>query len=204
MIEWLYSLDRSVFYFCNQTLANSVFDVVMPFLTDLNQTWYGLSMFAALWLLLMWKGGKKGRILCILLIPLIVMSDQLSSSVIKNLIGRPRPCHEINGIPVLDHIRLLVNCGSGYSFPSSHAANNFAFGTLFSYYYRRWTWAFMTFAAIMGFTRISVGVHYPSDVVGGAILGALCAVFIILLWESIAKEFPFLQISSSRISTTDD
>ena len=204
MIEWLYSIDRLVFYFCNQTLANPLFDAAMPFLTDLNKTWYGLGLFGLLWLLLMWKGGKKGRILGLLLVPLIFMSDQLSSVVIKNIFVRPRPCHELNGMPVLEHIRLLVDCGSGYSFPSSHAANNFAVSTLFSYYYRRWTWAFISFAAIIGFSRISVGVHYPSDVAGGALVGASCAAIIILLWKSISKEFTYLQISSSRISTIDD
>ena len=149
MLDFLYSIDKTVFYFCNQTITNPFFDVAMPFITDLNQNWFGRGLFVVLWLLLMWKGGKKGRVIGLLLIPLIVVSDQLSSSVIKNIIARPRPCHEIDGVPILDHIHLLVNCGSGYSFPSSHAVNNFAAGIFLSYYYRKWTWAFMSFAFVV-------------------------------------------------------
>jgi undecaprenyl-diphosphatase len=203
MTEFLYSIDKSVFIFCNQTIANSFFDLAMPFLTDLNKNWYGLTLFGLLWALLMWKGGKKGRILGLLIIPLIVMSDQLCSNVIKNIFLRPRPCHIVNGIPVVEHIRLLVDCGSGFSFPSSHASNNFAVATLFSFYYRRWAWAWLTFATIIGFSRISVGVHYPSDVIGGALFGAMCAFSIIFVWEDISKRIPPLQISSRRNSISE-
>jgi undecaprenyl-diphosphatase len=192
MVDFLYSIDKAVFYFCNQTIANPVFDVVMPFLTDLNKSVFGQIFFIILWLLLMWKGGKKGRIIGILVIPLIVMSDQLSSSVIKKIVARPRPCHDIDGVPILDHIHLLVPCGSGYSFPSSHAVNNFAVGTFLSFYYRRWTWAFMSFAFVIAFSRLSVGVHYPSDCLGGAIIGALCAVLLIMVWNFLSRNYPIL------------
>src|ERR1051326_15417 len=164
MIDFLYSIDKSIFIFWNQTLANPVTDVVMPFITNINQSTPGLCFLAALWILLMWKGGRKGRIVGILLIPLVVMSDQLSSSVIKKLVERPRPCHDINGVPVLDHVRLLVPCGSGHSFPSSHAVNGFAIASFFSNYYRRWAWAWFTVAAMMSLSRVFVGVHYPSDI----------------------------------------
>lgn len=195
MLDILYSIDKALFYFGNQTIANPVFDILMPFLTDLNKSWFGLSIYASLWILLMWKGGKKGRIIGLLLIPLIFLSDQLSSSVVKKIVARSRPCHEINGIPIIENIRLLVDCGSGYSFPSSHAVNNFAVATIFAYYYRKWMWWFLAYASIIGYSRISVGVHYPSDVVGGAILGGLCGAMIIILWSLVEKYFPRLGIS---------
>ena len=202
MADIFYSIDKSLFYFCNRTLANPVFDAIMPILTDLNKTWYGLSLFGALWFLLMWKGGRKGRVIGVLLIPLIVVSDGLSSGVIKKLFARPRPCHIIDGLPVLDNIRLLVQCGSGLSFPSSHAVNNFAVATFLSYYYRAWTWAFMSFATIIGFSRVSVGVHYPSDVLGGAMFGALFAWILIMLWISLRKNIPLLDFSEPQTKTT--
>jgi undecaprenyl-diphosphatase len=196
MLELLYSLDKSIFHFCNQTIANPVFDVAMPFLTDLNKTWYGRGLFGVLWALLMWKGGKRGRTVGILIVVLLVISDQLSSSVIKKIFERPRPCHTIDGMPVVDNIRLLVDCGSGYSFPSSHAVNNFAVGTLLSFYYRRWTWACMTFASLIAFTRVSVGVHFPSDILGGAVIGAVCAYTVIVTWHYITKLFPGLNFEA--------
>ena len=197
MVDFLYSIDKSLFVFCNQTIANPVFDIVMPFLTDLTQNWFCRILFLLLWLLLMWKGGKKGRIVGLLLIILIVVSDQLSSNVIKKIVARPRPCHDIDGVPILENIHLLVPCGSGYSFPSSHAVNNFAAGTFLSYYYRKWTWAFMSFAFVIAFSRLSVGVHYPSDMLGGAIIGALIAVLLIQIWNILSRKFPVLSLEAN-------
>ncbi len=192
--EILFAADRAVFVFINQTLANPFFDFVMPAVTDWNKSWIGLSLFAGGWLLLMWKGGRKGRILGLLLIPLIVMSDQLSSSLLKMLVHRPRPCHLVNGILPVGSVRLLVPCGGGYSFPSSHAVNNFAFAAFLAFYYRRWQWLLFTYAAVMALSRVIVGVHYPSDILAGSLIGFLCAYVVIGLWESLARQFPVLAL----------
>ena len=201
MGDLFYSIDKSLFYFCNQTLANPVFDVTMPLLTDWNKTWWGLTIFGLAWLALIVKGGKKGRMIGLLLIPLIFLTDQVNSTVIKKIVARPRPCHEINGIPVLEHIRLLVPCGAGYSFPSSHAANSFGVATLLAFYYRRWSWAFFLFASVMAFSRVSVGVHYPSDVLAGGIVGGALAVGVITIYEAIGKKMTWLSV---RDSPTDE
>jgi undecaprenyl-diphosphatase len=195
MAEFLYSIDKAVFFFCNQTIANPVFDAAMPVLTDWNQHWEGRLLFGILWLLLFWKGGKKGRIAALLLIPLIYMSDQLNSNVLKTLFARPRPCHIIDGKMVLEHVRLLVSCGGGYSFPSGHAVNNFAAATFFSHYYRRWAWAYYTYAGLIAFSRMSVGVHYPSDILAGAAIGAMCGTLVVRLRRLAGERFPALSIS---------
>jgi undecaprenyl-diphosphatase len=195
MIDYLYSIDKAVFIFLNQTLANPITDVVMPVLTNLNQTWWGLTLFVIGWLLLMWKGGRKGRIVGFLLILLITISDQLSSTVIKSIVQRSRPCHDVDGIPFVEHINLLVPCGSGFSFPSSHAVNNFAAATFFTYYYRKWWCVFFLFAVAVSYSRIVIGVHYPSDVLGGAIIGTIIAFIVIYWWKLFEARFPFLRIS---------
>ncbi|MDI6766294.1 MAG: phosphatase PAP2 family protein [Bacteroidota bacterium] len=194
MVEFLYSIDKAIFYFCNQTLSNSVFDVLMPAITDWNKSWIGIGFFGLFWIFLFWKGGKRGRTAALLLIPLILLSDQVSSNILKNIFVRPRPCHILDGVMVVENIRLLVSCGPGFSFPSSHAANNFAFAFLMSFFYRKWTWVFIFYASIMGFSRISVGVHYPSDVLGGAALGAVYAFLIISIWKIAAIKFPSLAL----------
>lgn len=203
MSEIFISVDRSLFHFINWTLGNSVFDILMPFLTDLNKTLLGKILAGSIWILLVWKGGKKGRLVAFFLIPLIVLSDQLSSSIVKKIITRPRPCHTIDGVRMVENIRLLVDCGSGFSFPSSHAVNNFAAASYFSYFYRRWTWAFCTFAALVAFSRVYVGVHYPSDIVGGAIIGVMCGILIVGIWKILAKQYPVLQVKVSDDAEND-
>jgi undecaprenyl-diphosphatase len=163
--ETLLELDRSLFYFCNQGLRSWIFDAIFPFITDLNRKPVALVIVGILWLLLLTRGGRHGRIAALLLIPTITVSDQLNSSVLKFLVERARPCQD------LANVHLLVGCGSGYSFPSSHAVNNFAGAIVLAYFLPRWTWAFFTFAFLVAFSRVYVGVHYPSDVVAGAIIG---------------------------------
>ena len=145
------------------------------------------------------KGGKRGRTVAILLIPVLLCADKLSSAVIKELISRPRPCHEINGIPIVQGIHHVVDCGPGKSFPSSHAVNNFAIATLFSYYYRKYTWAFVGWASLVALSRPIVGVHYPSDILGGAIIGVIVAALVIACWIWIARRFfPGLKVDAQR------
>ena len=178
MNDVLLELDRSLFYFCNQGLRNWFFDAILPFLTDLNRKPVALVVVGILWIVLLSKGGRHGRIAALLLIPTIVLSDQLSSSVLKFLVERARPCRD------LANVHLLVNCGSGYSFPSTHAVNNFAAALVLAYFIPRWTWAFFSFAALVGFTRIYVGVHYPSDVIGGAVIGLLIGAVVLIVFRA--------------------
>jgi len=197
----LIAADEKLFHFVNQTLANPVFDWLMPPLTDWNKYPGGIAIFLALWIALMIRGGKKGRIVGLLIVPLILASDQLSSSLLKEWFHRPRPCHEVDGLTAVRQIRLLVPCGSGFSFPSSHAVNNVAFAAFVAYYYRRWSWLLFLYAFLMCLSRVVVGVHYPSDVAGGAVVGFLCAAALIAAWESIARSFPALAIAEpSRTS----
>jgi len=190
--DLLQTLDTAVFHFLNGTLANPLFDVIMPVITDLNRNWYGWVFFAGAWLLLLTVGGKAGRTVALLLIPVIALSDQLSSSVIKKIVMRPRPCHSVGGLPVVEHIRLLVGCGGGFSFPSSHAVNNFAAATMISHFFPRHRAALFTAAGVVAFSRVSVGVHYPSDVLGGMLLGICIAAVCIVGWILVVAHYPAL------------
>jgi undecaprenyl-diphosphatase len=179
--EFLIDLDRNLFYFCNQGLRNWVFDVIFPFLTDLNKKPVALILAGILWILLLTKGGRHGRIAALLLVPTIVLSDQLNSSFFKFVIERPRPCHE------LANVHLLVSCGSGYSFPSSHAVNNFSAAIVLAYFLPKWFWTFFSFAALIAFSRVYVGVHYPSDVVGGAVVGLAIGGAVIIVFRFVEE-----------------
>ena len=181
MLDFLNSLDITLFRFLNGSLSNSVFDFLMPLITDLNKYRIVLVFVGVILLWMLIRGKRHVRIAAVLLIITIVVSDQLSSSVIKYWLERPRPCH------TLQHVHLLVGCGSGLSFPSSHAVNNFAGALILAFFFPRAKWCFFGFAALVAFSRVYVGVHYPSDIIGGAVIGLLCAGSVLLAFIALEK-----------------
>lgn len=164
MIDFLYSLDLSVFYFLNTTISNSIFDKFFPFITNVKH-WY-LS-YVILWSILFFKGGRIGKIASIGIILLIITSDQISSNLLKDLFERIRPCN------ALDNVNILATCSRSYSFPSSHAVNNFAVAFYFYKLYPKLKWILIIVAGIIAISRPYVGVHYPSDIIGGAFIGMI-------------------------------
>jgi undecaprenyl-diphosphatase len=183
MIELLYSIDVWIFFLINHTLANPVFDVVMPFVTDLNKNRPVLALLAVWIGYVVWKGGRNGRITIGLLLVTVIISDQLNSSVLKELFGRIRPCR------ALDDVRMLVNCGGGLSFPSSHAVNNFAAAAVIGQFYPKQRIYWLLFAALVAFSRPYVGVHYPSDVLAGGLVGFGIGSFIVFIWRAVEKKY---------------
>ena len=171
-------IDTAVFYFINVSLANPFFDWFMPFITE-KIHWFPVWGIVIIGLL--WKGGKKGRITILLVIPLIFLSDQLSAHVLKPLFARPRPC------VTLSNVHLLVGLKTSFSFPSAHATNFFALATHFNYFYPKYRWIYFGAAFFVALSRVSVGVHYPLDIIAGGILGAACALFVIFIWRTIEQ-----------------
>jgi undecaprenyl-diphosphatase len=161
-MDFLLNIDTNLFYFINVDLANSLFEDFFPFITDIKN-WYLLILCGLLWCIV--KDGTRGRLFVPAIILAILISDQVSSELIKEAVARPRPCH------TLDDINLLVNCGRGYSFTSSHAANSFMAATFISSFYKKYAWAMYTMAGLIAFSRVVVGVHYPLDIVCGTIVG---------------------------------
>jgi undecaprenyl-diphosphatase len=174
MIESIVALDKQLMYFINVTLANPVCNVVMPIVTS---EWFVRSVLIGAVFAIAWRGGKYGRITALLAILTVILSDQVSSSLIKPWVGRLRPCKE------LEWVNVLVNCGSGKSFPSSHAVSSFAQAVLWSIRYPKIGWLAYPLASVIAISRIFVGVHYPFDVAAGAIIGATCGFIIILIYR---------------------
>ncbi len=163
MTDFLFNLDLQTFYFINHSLVNPLFDKFFPFITEIKN-WY--LTYVILWFILFFKGGRTGKITAIFIIISIVVSDQLSSHFIKDLVARIRPC---NALP---DARTIIPFTDSYSFPSSHAVNNFALGVLLLRIFPRYKWVFLSTAFLIAFSRVYVGVHYPSDIIGGAIIGS--------------------------------
>ncbi len=200
MTEWLYGIDRAVFLFINSTLANPVGDVFWPLITDYDKILVVRIVLVAVWLWLIIRGGTRGRTVAFLLIAVLFFADQLSSSIIKPWVDRLRPCHSTDGVPIVQHLHLLVSCGPGKSFPSSHSVNNFAVATLFGFYYRPIRPYVYGWAGLIALSRVAVGVHYPSDILGGACIGTLVALAVIYLWTQILATYHRMR---PQPSTTD-
>jgi undecaprenyl-diphosphatase len=118
-----------------------------------------------LWLGLIWKGGRAGRQLALLLALTLLVTDQLSSHLLKPWIGRVRPCFVVPGVTA------LIAQSHSASFPSSHAANSFGVAMVLALQFRRWAPLALGIALLSGLSRVYVGVHYPSDMLAGAALG---------------------------------
>jgi undecaprenyl-diphosphatase len=181
LLQWLIQLDVSLFYLLNGKAQNPVLDFVMPILTTLDY-WRIPIIVLAVGLVIF--GKKRGRIVVLLLVLGITLSDQICNSVLKPLVGRVRPCN------VLANVHLLVGCTKAFSFPSSHATNIFTGMSIFSFVYPKLKIGFFVIAALVAYSRVYVGVHYPFDVAAGVALGIACAVTVIVLYQLFSSRFP--------------
>lgn len=170
-MDHLLHLDHQLFFLINQEGQNAFLDWLMPWWRE-KTTWIPLYV---LLLIVAWlKTSPRYFLYFALAVALTVgLADTLSSKVVKPSVERLRPCNDQQVRPAMT---LRVHCGPGYSFPSSHATNHFAIG-VFLYltlglYFRRWRWLFLLWAASISYGQVYVGVHYPVDVLGGALLGA--------------------------------
>ena len=159
----LQTIDITLFRLGNQSLSNPFFDWLMPVVSGNALFMPALLVLAGL---LLWKGGARGRIFVAFLLIALLLGDGLVCNTLKKALARPRPCL------ALDHVMLRIGCTETGSMPSSHAANWFTAAMVAFLYYRRSIWFMLPMALLVSFSRVYNGVHYPSDTLVGAILGA--------------------------------
>ena len=194
LLEQVILLDTHLFYFLNVSVQNPILDFLMPILTNLDY-WRIPILLLAIALLVF--GGRRGRIAVLLLILGITLSDQVCNSLLKPLVGRMRPCN------VLENVHLLVGCSKAFSFPSSHATNIFTGMIIFSFVYPKLKVGLIIVAALVAYSRVYVGVHYPFDVMAGTALGISCAVTIIVLYTLFTTKFPGFGLAE-RVGKDED
>ena len=217
-MTWFESIDTAAFRFVNLRLDNPVCDWLMPFASS-NEFFY--PVVTALCGLLAWKGGVRGRVCVALLLAIVMVGDLGITNTVKRAVGRPRPFMVMEDARVLGHAQNVlagrvedddamaqpsrVNEGSAQnahapregrrpnSMPSGHAANWFAATMVAFVFYRRSLRFMLPLAMLVGFSRIYNGVHYPSDVLAGAILGsgyALGGVWLLdVVWQWLGKKW---------------
>jgi undecaprenyl-diphosphatase len=161
-------LDTDLFLFLNS--INSPFWDDVMWIISARLTW------VPLYLIILWMffrlTGRRVILVTLFVIAAITLSDQLSVHAFKEVFLRLRPCHE----PSLEGLVHIVRgkCGGQYGFVSSHAANcfNIAVFSLLLLRKRWFTVIILLWAALVSYSRVYLGVHYPGDIIGGALLGA--------------------------------
>lgn len=171
MLDKILQLDHQLFYAINTGLSNVFFDMLMPILRN-KLTW--IPLYIAIIILLIKTYKSKGVVLIFTLIVCVGFADYSSASLIKKAVKRPRPCNESS---FKAQVNMLVSCGTGYSLPSTHATDHFAIAVfliiLFQKKIKYISVIFLSWAFLISFAQVYVGVHFPLDVISGALYGTL-------------------------------
>lgn len=185
-MEQLIQIDENLFEMINSGWSNTFFDMLLPFMRK-KENWFPI--YGIIAVLLIYKYKWQGLLFVAIASLTVVATDQISSSVIKPLFQRLRPC---NNQVVFDQINVLTKCGSGFSFVSSHATNHFGFAMIMTFMLNsKFKWIFpvgILWAGLISLAQIYCGVHYPFDVISGAILGVLLAYLVFVIGKYASRK----------------
>lgn len=181
-------LDHQILQLINHDFSNSFFDMVMPYWTDFQRgPVFSFVILPIILITIYFKTRGKGLGVFALGLILLGAVDYVFGRVLKGLIARPRPA-----VSDLDFDVILRGpFFGGYSFPSSHALDAFFLALFWSAFVPRLRWPLIALASLTAYSRVYCGVHFPSDVLGGALIGSLLgwgfAKFVQMLYEKYRR-----------------
>ena len=176
-----------------QRIAFALFDGVMWTVSD-KTVWLPLYIFLAV--AVCRRHSCRDAVICLLaVVAAIAATDQTCGSLLRPLFGRLRPSNPDN--PVAAFVHIVNNYrGGNYGFPSCHAANSFCLAVYLSLCFRgkRAAVLLFTWAALVSYSRVYLGVHYPGDVIGGMFVGSVYAVvFFYIYVVAVSESKPAVQ-----------
>jgi undecaprenyl-diphosphatase len=196
-------MDQAIFHLINEQWTHPALDLFMAAISDV-EIWKPFLIVLALCILIF--GGFKGRAFVICLALALMVADYFLVSTLKTAINRRRP-KQVQRVrmvqlertrpqfltvfkkPTIRYSDETDRDKSGPSFPSGHVTDNMIIGTICFLFFRRWGWLYFLLAAAIAWSRIYLGAHWPSDVVGTAFMAVGEALLMVALAEFLWKRF---------------
>ena len=181
MLETLLNLDGGFLLFLQESVRNPILDNLMIFITSLGNG--GMIWIVATIVLLIPKKTRKAGIMSAVA---LLGSLIINNNIVKNIVQRPRP------FVTFTDLQIIIPTPSEFSFPSGHTSSSFAAAAVFYRHLpKKLGLPSVILAGLIGFSRLYVGVHYPTDVIAGVLMGILLsylAEFLVNLFSNKLKK----------------
>jgi undecaprenyl-diphosphatase len=205
MLDWFHALDLHLLYLINLSWSGPGLDPLMARVSDFNSWRWPLAVAIVLTLIF---GGFHGRLLLVMMAACLLIGDGMIDWGFKLAINRPRPSETEPHLRVVDLHGVTESTPRhvlrGRSFTSGHACNNVALAFVGCAIFGRYAWFLWPWAALVSYSRIYVGAHYPSDILGSWLVAFCYAYFIVKaaewLWRRFAPDWwPELYARHARL-----
>ena len=174
------NFDFAVLQFLQNNFNSQFLDNLFLFITRLGN-------FSFIWIIiaLILISIKKYRVIGITMLLALLFSQLIGNELLKNLIQRPRP------YITYSQLETSLQAG-GYSFPSGHTASSFAAVTVLLLRFKKYNIFFIILASLIAFSRLYLFVHYPTDILGGIVLGIICGLLAVVVIDLFIKKITFI------------
>ncbi len=177
MIEYINGIDQTILFFIQETFHFPVLDKIM-----IGASYFGSRGLVWIVIALLLTANRKTRFVGLVTLMALLLSTVMGEGVLKHLIQRPRPYADF------PFVQLLIDKSTQYSFPSGHTTSSFAAAYVLSRYVKKNAWIFWTIAGLIAFSRVYLFMHYPTDIIGGILLGLACGEACVYVYERKFKK----------------